>query len=347
VCGNLSVRGGPSDDKVELAEFSDLTVGGSAAFRLGDGYNLVVGMNARTFDVGRNLSYVGGPERDTFQLRTNDTAVRVGGDVAFALGDAAPALANTVEFAAAAVGGNLTCTGGAQEDRLRFSGDSVVGGHLTYRPGGGENFLTASDSGAHTVGGNLTVRGGAGRDVVTLDRLTVGRDATLALGDGAGTQAVTVGHNDAGGVRVFGSLKVTGGSAAEHISLRRLYVGNALTVATGAGNDTVELNDVDVAGPTTVSLGTGDDGLGVELTAADATGALAADTTFGGKFTVRGGAGTDVVNLSNDSDSTTFARFGAKVALSGGAGTDILDNINNVFSVTGNFEDFEVGDPVP
>jgi hypothetical protein len=134
-----------------------------------------------------------------------------------------------------------------------------------------------------------------------------------------------------------------GGSKDDYISLRRLYVGNGMTILTGADDDEIEIDDVDVAGQTLIQLGDGSDSVKIETIAGDAWGNLDDDTTFGGKFTVRAGAGDDLVNFSKDMDPTTFPRFGGKVSLVGGDGDDTLDVEGYPWSVTGNFSDFETG----
>jgi large repetitive protein len=149
-------------------------------------------------------------------------------------------------------------------------------------------------------------------------------------------------------VTVFGAVRVTAGAGDDEITLHRLYAGSSLTVTAGAGDDVVGIDDADVAGTTRIDLGAGDDDLRIEMATIDGGGSLTAPTTFGGTVAVVAGFGDDSVELSSDSPMNgTFIHFGARIALFGGAGTDSLDNaVENLFEVTGNFQDFEVP-PVP
>jgi hypothetical protein len=149
---------------------------------------------------------------------------------------------------------------------------------------------------------------------------------------------------------VLGNVKVTGGSGSDIIVLRRMYVGNALSVLAGGGVDIVGLDDMDVAGATTIDLGAGVDTLRIETVSGDSGGNLDRPTTYGGTVTVKGGDGNDLVNLSDDSDASTFIHFGSRVILIGGGGNDTLQNTSdNIFEVTTNFNDFEttIGQSVP
>src|SRR5947208_604910 len=58
VRGNVLVTGGSGPDLVHVTDAGDLTVGGSAAFRLGGGANTLVGQGlAHTIHVGGNFVY--------------------------------------------------------------------------------------------------------------------------------------------------------------------------------------------------------------------------------------------------------------------------------------------------
>jgi hypothetical protein len=228
-------------------------------------------------------------------------------------------------------------------------GHLTVGGNVTARLGAGQDSLWVAPppAGVNTIGGNLTFVGGTGPDWVMLDGTTVGKDLNVAFGDGPGVQLVRVGTDSTVGVQVHGSVKVTGSAAENEVTLRRLLVGHGLTVATRGGDDTIALDDVDVFGPTRIDLGAGNDQVNVEMDPADLAGNLNNDSTFGGKFTLLGRDGADLVFLSDDGDPTTLARFGGRVVLLGGAGPVSLESGGNEFLLTGNVEDFETGDPVP
>ncbi|HVK10346.1 MAG TPA: hypothetical protein VM597_16385 [Gemmataceae bacterium] len=335
VMGGLAVTGGAGADTVEFAADGDLTIGGSAALRLGDGANVVRGLGVgRLVTVGGSLSYTGGTGNDAFRPDAAGVSLRVGGDARFTFGSGRGFDNNVAEFEGLSVGRNLTFTGTAGADAINVTGPLQVGGGVAANLGTGPNGFAATGAGS-TVGTTLTYAGQIGTDAVTLDNLSVGRNVSVNLGDGA-NQSFTGGP---GGLNVYGSLSVKAGSGADAVTIRKGYVGWNLSVNGGAGNDAVTLDDLAVAGLTTFDLGAGNDTLAVETTAA-ATGV----TSFGSTVTVKAGDGDDTVNLSDDSDATTLVRFGGKLHLLSGLGADILrDGPENTVAVSGGAEDFETG----
>jgi hypothetical protein len=345
VRGNLAVNGGAGLDRVELTATSDLNVGGSAAFNLGDGPNTVVGINLHLVRVGTNLTYTGGGGNDTFDLDGSGGTLQVGQDARFTFGNPLAFDANLATFEALNAGRNVSFFGGAGGDSITFSGAMLVGGSVIAALGEGTNSFDSNllGAGVNSIGGGFTYTGGASGDGVSLDGTSIGRNVTVTLGESGGaSQALNVGTKAPSGVTVFGSLKVTGGSRTDNVVLHRLYVGNALTVSTGAGVDTVGMDDVGVAGISLIDLGVGNDSLFLEMASADSAGNLGSPSTFGGVFTLKAGDGNDTVSLSNDASATTFAHFGDRVVLVGGAGADTLGTAaENIFELTGNSTDFE------
>ena len=342
--GSLMVKGGMGDDHVELAENVNLSVGGSASFNLGGGVNFIEGKGMQVVDIGKDLTYVGGAGKDSIVTIYGGTTLQVGGNAAFTFGDSPTASQNSYFFDVH-IGGNLSFLGGAHKDRLEFEYDLSVGGNFAVLLGGGDNNFDLNNDGAGlcTIGGNVKYVGGAGTDDVDFQDATVGKNVLIALGQSSDNY-VTFGGRNNGIVQVHGSLTITGGAMKDDMTFNRLFVGNALTIGTGAGDDTIWMDDLDVAGPTSVDLGGGMDQLFIETEDNDWHGdPLSAVTNFGGRFTIRAGAGDDTVNFSDDMDGTTFIRFGDKVSLFSGAGNDTLLNVGNEFLVAGNFADFEAG----
>ena len=196
----------------------------------------------------------------------------------------------------------------------------TVGKKLSLNFGGGMNTFYSDWNGAYSgsVGGSMTITAGAQTDLIVLDNLTVGKSATVNLGDSdSDNQALWIGTEELGGVSVLGSLKITGGSKKDDIELHRLYVGKSLTVQSGDGADVIEVNDSIVVGASLFDLGGGNDQLLLETVTSDQAGNLAAPASFGGLFKVKGGDGTDSVTLSADFDPTTYINFGSKLILQG------------------------------
>ena len=335
VMGNLSVTGGAGADIVEFAEDGDLAIGGSASIRLGDGVNVVRGLGVgRLVTVGGSFTYTGGIGNDTFRPDATGVSLRVSGDARFTFGSGRGFDTNLAEFEGLSVGRNLTITGTAGADTISFTGPLQVGGGVTANLGIGQNTFTATGP-ASAIGTNFTYTALAGTDAITLDSLTVGRNVSVNLGDGAG-QSFTGGP---GGLNVYGNLSVAAAGGADTVAIRKGYIGWNFSVNLGAGNDTVTLDDLSVAGLSTLDLGAGNDALNVETTAA-----AAGVTSFGSTVTVKAGDGNDTVNLSDDTDGTTFVQFGGKVHLLSGLGTDVLkDGPENTVAVGGGAEDFETG----
>jgi hypothetical protein len=343
VGGNLSVQSGKGDDTIELAANDAINVGGSVLFRLGNGFNEVNGVGADPFDIGKSFAYVGGNGTDNLVLASID--LRTGSGASFLLGDAPAAGPNVVQFGDTNVGGDLKVAGGAHDDDVTLLGELQVGGGYLARLGHGDNTLFINDppAGGNVIGGHLSYRGGAGEDYVIVDDTTIGKNASFRFGSSPTPQLLRIGNFDFGGVRVHGSLKFLAEGGDNLISLHRLYVGKNLNISTGDEYDYVSINDADIAGATSISLGGDGDRIEIELLSSDFAGILPGDTTFGGKFTLRAGDGFDLAFFSNDGNPATIIRFGSKVSLFGGAGNDFFENEGNEFLVTGNFENFDAG----
>lgn len=352
--GNLSVTGGGGVDRGELMESSDILVGGSATMALGDGNNTVVGIALHQFKVGTSFNFIGGGGNDNFDLDGSGSGLSVGSDAKFTLGNTLVFDANTATFESISAGRSVTFVGGVGSDDVTVSGALIAGLNVTANLGEGTNSITINQVGVttSTIAGAFNYTGGSGGDVVSLDGTNIGKNIAITLGASSGNpQVVNIGTQGPGGVQVLGNVKVTGGTGADNIVMRRMYIGNALNVTTGAGIDIVGLDDMDVAGNTTIDLGAGNDVLLVETVSSDTGGTLERPTTFGGTFTVKGGDGNDTINLSDDQSAATFIHFGSRVVLTGGTGADdqLHNAAENIFEVTTNVVDFEtmVGQIVP
>jgi hypothetical protein len=350
VCGNVLVKGGADDDTVEVTETGDVTIDGSASFLLVNGNNTFVGKGpvgiASTIYVGSSFTYVGGTGNDKLNLDISGTTLDVGTDAKLTLGTKQVFDGNEATFEALRVGRNIVVTGGIGDDSVIASGALEARGNVTLNLGAGDNSFDSNQQGIGTnsIAGKFTYTGGPNGDLVNLDAITIGKSMSVALGESNGSnQGLFAGLKSPAGVTVFGSAKVTSGSGNDGILFRRTYVGGTLTVKTGDGIDTVAIDDSNVAGAALIDLGAGDDLLQSEMLTGDGSGSLSNATTFGGTLTIKGGDGSDMVNLSDDGDATTFNQFGGRVMLIGGAGKDTLLNAQeNVFKVTGNVSNLEI-----
>jgi hypothetical protein len=350
VHGNLSVIGGTGDDQVEFTELGDVTIDGSATINLGGGNNTVLGRGpgaiAYTIHVGGNFTYSGGSGNNTFDLDISGTALNVDGNARFSSGSPTTFDANSYKFEALRVGGNITFVGGIGNDNVMADGAFVAGGNVSLNLGAGNNEFDSNleGTGTNSIGGNLTYIGGSNGDLVSLDAMTVGKNANVQLGDSGGaSQALSIGLKSPAGVTIYGSLNVNDRAGASGITLHRTFIGNALNVNAGSGDNTVDLEDVSVAGATFLNLKAGNNLVMLEMLTSDGGGALSNPTTFGGTFTVKAGAGTTTVNLSNDGDATTYVKFGSRVALQGGTGVATVNNAaENVFLAPFNLDTFTV-----
>jgi hypothetical protein len=345
--GGLAITGGAGQDRIEMVESSDLTVGGSAAFKLGDGLNTVLGIATHQIHVGGMFTYTGGAGNDTFDLDGSGASLSVGTDARFTLGTPVGFDANTAAFESLSAGRSVSFVGGLGSDTVEVSGALSAWGNVAVNLGNGENSFDSNllGSGTNTIGGSFTYTGGMNGDSVSLDNTTVGRGVVVSLGEaaGSGLSYFGAGTKGPGQVTVYGGMKITDGSAAAAISLNRLYVGGGLTLMTGAGQDQVSMDDTNVAGSVLIDLGAGNDMLMVETGTSNGGGPLGGVSTIGGSFTVRGGDGNDQVVLAGLVGSGQAIQFGGRVVLTGGNGSDtLLSQTGATFLRTGNAEDFEV-----
>jgi hypothetical protein len=354
VGGNLTMTAGGGDDRVELIENDDLRLGGSATFKLGNGLNEIVGIGAHEFEVGKSLTFVGGSGADHFDMSNAQTSLLVDGNLIATLraaGDYLSGAQNQVYLNVANIGGNLYFAGGSDSDDFQLHNDLILGGNLRLSLRTGEN-ITTLVAGAgldYQIAGNFYYTGGSGMNVITIRSMTVQKNMHMKFGNGGALDEVHVefGHADFPAT-VHGALKISGSPGNDNFLFRSTHVGGEMHFVTGAGHDRIDFDDVTIDGNVMVNFGAGNDLMLVEWYPFDTTGTPLDDVSFfGGNFSVLAGDGDDEVSLSDDSDATTSAHFGGNVQLIGGAGSDTFQNDGNIFALTGNLEDFELGDTLP
>jgi hypothetical protein len=187
---------------------------------------------------------------------------------------------------------------------------------------------------------DLTINGGNGSDIVILDRITVGDDATLLTGAGVdfvnvnariGRDGVDFGAND---------LFLDTGANADYARIDHTTIGRNLTIVTGGDNftDVVDLLHTEIGNDTFLNTGAGADVVNIF------------SVRFNDDLTVVTGAGQDDVNINNsvvdelsvnlgvDSDSLELTdNVGRRATLNGSLGADTLTQSNNDFDL---FQEF-------
>jgi hypothetical protein len=202
------------------------------------------------------------------------------------------------------VAGNLTITNGTGYETEHFM-DLNVGGAFYVRNGDGGSFLTInrSTTGVSTIGGAMTVVNGVGMDETRVFDLNVGGSVSVqnGLANAPGTAGSTEFLNQKNTTfrsQIRGSLSVmfTNGSAIA--TLADAEVGGDVTFGygTGTGNTTLDTYATALApivrGSLTIS-GTGAQRVFLGISMPE-TGLM-----VGGRLTVLGGPGADLVNLGH------------------------------------------------
>lgn len=363
--GKLVVTGTTGADRIELTEDSDLSIGGSASFVLGNGHNEVVGVGKHEFATGQSLTFRGGSDDDVFDMGSTIngdslTTLRIGGSFVAGLGAALPHImgepGNQVHLNLANIGGNLETSAGQGNDLVTLR-DLKLGGDFRASMGLGDNFLllnvgSPSPIEDSVIGGSLQYTGGGFNEDVIIFATRVNKNVSINVVNSLPTNIDTfLAHVELGHaglpLTVHGSLSIASGDGDDAVILANVSVDNSFSLDTGSHDDGIQIDDLSVADQTSINLGAGADHLGLETQLGTMSDPLNGISSFGGKFKIFGGAGDDQVNLSDDLDATTRAQFGGEVSLTGGSGSDTLKDAGNVFSVTGNFEDFELGASLP
>jgi hypothetical protein len=196
---------------------------------------------------------------------------------------------------------------------VSLAANTRLAGSLTVRGGGSSSAFTLGDG--CSLGGGLTYFGSAGTDQASLGAsCSVVGAVTLHLGAGGG-QAQLRGR--------LGSLKVTGGSGDESISLAAaasLSIAGAAVFGLGAGTNTVVTADpCQIGGSLTYTGGTGADTFQV---------GTAEPLFVAGNLTLNleppNGFGTNGMLLNS-------LKVGGTVSIAGGKGTDTLTVGDDVF----------------
>lgn len=204
----------------------------------------------------------------------------------------------------------------AGNDTLTFNGNNTFG-----------NGTEGSGAGIDMGGGNNTIN-------------FVGKNsaASLELKTGDGTDTINIGGETSFGGTFTGStdgntfkqsVSISTGSGDDAINIDKGAVLKAATINTGDGNDNVKLNGELQDTPdhwhstSSIDLGSGNDTLHIGK-----------DAIIGSGTTIKGGAGTDTLDLAGNIDFSKVAGF-EKVSLGGSENNVALNlTINDVLNIT-------------
>jgi hypothetical protein len=237
------------------------------------------------------------------------------------------------------VGGNLNVKTGSADDSVTL-GNVFVVGKTTMNLGDGNNTFTADNKG-HLVGA-LVYLGGAGVNTVTLGGdLSVSGNVTITALDGANllqlgsglnaNKSVNVtlgnGNNTANlqGIQVAGGVNLFAGQGNNQVALSDDWVGGALSVGLGDGNNTLSIDEASstfgsvFTGAVTLSTGKGTNVIAIgganpdvfdsavmmssNSSAGNGTTFTIDDATFQTSLNIRGGFGSDNVNIETRTTS--------------------------------------------
>lgn len=350
--GNLSVAGAKLNQFLTLAgkiggnvtyapgalAVDDVTVAGTA--RIGGNLTLALSAGDNIAHLGGavlgNLLVTGGGGADTVEL-ISAAGMDVGGSATIQLGNGVNDVRGVGIGGTFVVGGNLTYTGGTDNDHFRpdSTGISVrVGGDAKFLLGTGSAFdANSAEFEGLSVGRSLSITAGAGGDLIAVTgRLEVGTSVTANLGAGANSFTATTAGNLVGT-----GFNYTGLGGTDVVSLDNLAVGRNLTAALGEGTGQSFAGGpggLEVYGTLTLSAGGGADtmtltkayvgwNLSVLTGAGDDTVNLD-DLSVAGLTTLDLGLGADGLNVELNAAATGVTSFGSTVTIKGGDGVDTV-----------------------
>jgi len=308
-------------------------------------YSATSTANNRTYDIALDESNIAA--NSTLTITSSMTGVSFDGSIA-TTGVSLTANAVTTATKAINYSGNSaqdSVTGGAGNDTI-IGGD----GNDSLLGGTGTNQLSGGNGDDVITSGSVTdsIDGGAGNDTVTL----ITGSYTSVLGGGAGavdTLSIVASTNLAAAtVSGFEVLNISGTNTTSSVTLTSAQLagftsGISVTTITTPANITISVDAT-----TTARLGTGAITLDADVqnytVAASAVGGVTFTSPAAGTYSVTGGAGADVIDLSastsavnqtliggagNDTVKLSAATFTASDVVAGGDGS------NDVFELTG------------
>lgn len=315
---NIFVRMLAGNDPVTLSNSPPIRLAGALTIDGGDGSNDVF---ATDLTVGKNLTIRNGTGSDSIQLtnlNVNGSLTATNGD-----GDTFTQVGRT-SAGVSTVRGSVTITNGTGSDINLFN-DLNVGGNVTIRNGRhGQNleytriYNQFNTSAPSQIRGSVSVfhlDGNGNQNGDWLLEAEVGGSVAYSYGTGGGTVRLDA-NVTAVPEFVHGSVSVTGTGAltvtTAFTTALGLVVGKNLTVTGGAAADRVTLYKATVNGTTSLNLGDGDNKVNID------------NSLFVGSFKLTTGGGADTVQLETATGTNTGTTFDRAVTMSLGAGIDTL-----------------------
>ena len=217
----------------------------------------------------------------------------------------------------------VTLSNTQTDDKVGFGFDA---GNDTLTFNGNNTF------GNGTEGSGASIDMGGGNNTINFMGKNSAASLKLETGDGADT--INIGGETSFGGTFRGStysqsVSISTGSGDDAINIDKGAVLKAATINTGDGNDNVKLNGELQDTPdywhstSSIDLGSGNDTLHIGK-----------DAIMGGGTTIKGGAGTDTLDLAGNIDFSKVAGF-EKVSLGGSENNVALNlTINDVLNIT-------------
>lgn len=204
----------------------------------------------------------------------------------------------------------------AGNDTLTFNGNNTFG-----------NGTEGSGAGINMGGGNNTINFVGKNSASSLELKTGDGADTINIGGETSFGGIFRGSTD--GYTFKQSVSISTGSGDDAINIDKGAVLKAATINTGDGNDNVKLNGELQDTPdhwhstSSIDLGSGNDTLHIGK-----------DAIIGSGTTIKGGAGTDTLDLAGNIDFSKVAGF-EKVSLGGSENNVALNlTINDVLNIT-------------
>lgn len=360
VTNAITIMGGNGDDTVafEAQAAAAYRIPGNLTINLGNGNDTITSKGAFTVNGSANINVGNG--NDTIDLSLNaatDTTTINGSLTANMLAGNDTFRADTGSLT---VNGFTTINGGNQ---ISFSTGTNLFNSVTLNSSFGETIGNSVDLGdTTTIRGNLVFIGGSFVDTVGIDGSSILGNATLNLGQGAGTPAgnQTVTLSNSAATTINGNLTVLSGNGVDEIIFDTgadTVVGGNVTLNLGNGNNNISLDGNGagsiIGGSLTILTGTGDDTVtigasgtfsingSVSISLGNSnTGNITTITTtlIGGNLSYTGGTGSDTVEFDTG-DSVVSGRVSANM----GGGQDTFTIAAGATSFGALYLDFGVG----
>lgn len=297
---NLTVLGGDGNDSLALGLQSDnnrdLNISGALTVDAGKGAN-DVSLFGNNVLIGTTTLQSKARDKDFDVSISAAQRLAASGSISVATSGAEPGQTNEFRLEAPSIliSGRVVYTGGAGADAVAVGTESssvqtIISGSVSVNNGDGNNSTAIGQSNAAlAVGATISVTGGNQADNLTVLAASGAVNSGVGATLGKGANAVSIRSDGQFNVGRLGISSRSSAAEADSLSLRGVVLNGYLNATLGEGNSTVDI----------------------------------AQVTALGFFTLRTGAGNDIVQIDSDgrAGASTFFR---PVILSLGDGADKL-----------------------